>query len=186
MSNPVIDRLRGISSWNTFAHSLVTQYNNRGSLSPRQWEAAERMLAKLDANAEAREAGKKDGIDLSRIKALFETAMKSGLKRPKLRLGRVMLSLASQTSRNPGAVYVKDTDTRDYLGKVMDGTFTPSFAGTQANVGDELVALAKDPLAKVVEHGKLSGHCACCGRELTDPESVDRGVGPVCATRWGL
>jgi hypothetical protein len=25
-----------------------------------------------------------------------------------------------------------------------------------------------------------SGRCGCCGRELTDPESVWRGIGPVC------
>ena len=23
-------------------------------------------------------------------------------------------------------------------------------------------------------------HCGCCGRELTDPESVERGIGPIC------
>lgn len=26
-----------------------------------------------------------------------------------------------------------------------------------------------------------SGHCMACGRELTDAESIERGVGPVCA-----
>jgi hypothetical protein len=25
-----------------------------------------------------------------------------------------------------------------------------------------------------------SGKCGCCGRELTDPESIRRGIGPVC------
>ncbi|NNM34462.1 MAG: hypothetical protein HKO53_15395 [Gemmatimonadetes bacterium] len=25
------------------------------------------------------------------------------------------------------------------------------------------------------------GRCACCGRKLTTPESIDRGIGPVCA-----
>jgi hypothetical protein len=33
------------------------------------------------------------------------------------------------------------------------------------------------PDSVVVYH---SGKCGCCGRELTDPESVRRGIGPVC------
>ena len=27
------------------------------------------------------------------------------------------------------------------------------------------------------------GRCACCGRKLTVPESIDTGIGPVCAGR---
>ena len=33
------------------------------------------------------------------------------------------------------------------------------------------------PDSVVVYH---SGRCGCCGRELTDPESVRCGIGPVC------
>lgn len=29
--------------------------------------------------------------------------------------------------------------------------------------------------------GDESGICALCGRELTDPVSIERGIGPVCA-----
>lgn len=31
--------------------------------------------------------------------------------------------------------------------------------------------------------GHLHGRCVCCGAELSDPESVERGIGPVCAKR---
>lgn len=30
-----------------------------------------------------------------------------------------------------------------------------------------------------------SGECSRCGRELTDPESIARGLGPTCAERAG-
>jgi hypothetical protein len=42
-----------------------------------------------------------------------------------------------------------------------------------------LRALAAEqvPNTVVVYH---SGRCGCCGRELTDPESVRCGIGPVC------
>lgn len=29
------------------------------------------------------------------------------------------------------------------------------------------------------------GKCGCCGRTLTTPESLDRGIGPECAKRFG-
>jgi hypothetical protein len=38
-------------------------------------------------------------------------------------------------------------------------------------------------LEKAAEFGHLHGLCAICGRTLTDPASVERGIGPVCATR---
>lgn len=31
--------------------------------------------------------------------------------------------------------------------------------------------------------GKTHGFCVCCGRLLTDPESVAAGIGPVCAKK---
>lgn len=34
-------------------------------------------------------------------------------------------------------------------------------------------------------YGKLYGVCAICGRTLTNEESIERGIGPVCAERMG-
>lgn len=31
-----------------------------------------------------------------------------------------------------------------------------------------------------------SGHCGRCGRTLTTPESLDRGIGPECANKLGM
>ena len=39
-------------------------------------------------------------------------------------------------------------------------------------------------LDEVGDLGKTFDHCLCCGRRLDDPESVDRGVGPVCARKY--
>ena len=35
-------------------------------------------------------------------------------------------------------------------------------------------------------YGMESGHCGICGRELTAPESIEMGIGPVCAEKIGL
>jgi hypothetical protein len=40
------------------------------------------------------------------------------------------------------------------------------------------------PLDQVGRIGIATGTCLCCGRRLDDPESVDRGIGPVCAARY--
>lgn len=42
-----------------------------------------------------------------------------------------------------------------------------------------------DPLAAAKKYGKLSGRCCSCGRDLTDPVSIENGIGPICATKFG-
>ena len=39
------------------------------------------------------------------------------------------------------------------------------------------------PAALIVRH---SGKCGHCGRELTEPESIDLGIGPICRAKMGL
>lgn len=39
-------------------------------------------------------------------------------------------------------------------------------------------------LEQAQEYGVRSGVCAVCGRELTVTKSIERGIGPVCATRF--
>ena len=36
---------------------------------------------------------------------------------------------------------------------------------------------------QAAELGHLHGRCVLCGAELSDPESVERGIGPVCVKR---
>jgi Family of unknown function (DUF6011) len=45
--------------------------------------------------------------------------------------------------------------------------------------------IAKDPKAAAIRYGKELGYCGICGRELTRKESIARGIGPICATRFG-
>lgn len=39
-------------------------------------------------------------------------------------------------------------------------------------------------LEEVGEMGIAFNHCLICSRRLDDPESVDRGIGPVCAANY--
>ena len=38
-------------------------------------------------------------------------------------------------------------------------------------------------LEEAQQFGRLTGVCCYCGRRLTDPQSIDAGVGPICAKR---
>ncbi len=39
-------------------------------------------------------------------------------------------------------------------------------------------------LAAVSKYGKETGTCLVCGRTLTNPDSIEAGIGPICASRF--
>lgn len=123
-------------------------------------------------------------VDLSPIHTMFEKAQASGLKKLAYRAEGLVLSLAKPTSTNPGAIYVKRRD-GTYLGKVKDRKFV-SFFGVAPADRDALYVIAANPAEAATRYGRMTGECSCCGRELSDPSSVEAGIGPVCATKWGL
>jgi hypothetical protein len=46
--------------------------------------------------------------------------------------------------------------------------------------------IAKLTLAQAAEMGHQTGVCCICGRELTDPNSVAMGIGPICIQKGGF
>jgi hypothetical protein len=41
-------------------------------------------------------------------------------------------------------------------------------------------------LEQAKEYGRETGVCISCGAQLTDPASIEAGIGPICASKWGL
>lgn len=37
---------------------------------------------------------------------------------------------------------------------------------------------------EAARYGQVTGRCACCGRELTNEESIERGIGPICWEKY--
>jgi len=171
-----------------FHADMLASLVKYGSFTERQ-EAAVRNAAAKSAARKAqwaaeraeRDANKAD-IDISRIDTAFTSAVKAGLKFPKLRLDDFTLSLASVNSRNAGSIYVKQDDL--YLGKISDGKFTRS-RDCNADIEARIVAACADPAAAAEAYGKRTGQCSCCGRALTNEESIARAIGPICASKWG-
>jgi predicted RNA-binding Zn-ribbon protein involved in translation (DUF1610 family) len=174
----------------TFHADMLTALVKYGSLTERQ-EAAVRNAAAKSAARKAqwaaekatREAGAAT-LSLAKLRAGFDSASQH-LKRPKLRIADIQFSLRTGTGHNAGCIYVVRVSDDTYLGKITpDDKFITSRDCTSAD-SETVARVAADPAAAATAHGHEFGQCSCCGRELTNPESVSRGIGPICAERWG-
>ena len=181
--------------WSEFARSLGDHLAYRGDLTPNQIIAAESMRAKCEAGKAKRAAEKKAapaGAYPNLARNFLSAAQQ--LKWPKLRIvtetgERIVLSRAGPNSRYPG--HINMTDGRPFGEDTWYGRITPEGAATYSrNITDEakatLAAFEANPDEAIKAQGLRTGECCCCGRELTDPVSIERGIGPICAGRWNI
>jgi len=174
----------------TFHADMLASLRQYGSFTERQ-EAAVRNAAAKSAARKAQWAAEKaqreEGaavLSMAKIREGFANAVRH-LKRPKLRIADVQFSLAPATGRNAGCIYVVRASDDTYLGKItLEDKFLTS-RECSAKDSETVARVAADPAAAATAHGHEYGYCACCNRELTNPESVARGIGPICADRWG-
>lgn len=119
---------------------------------------------------------------LTRILDIFARATKR-LKAPRCHFlvdGEEMtLQLAGETSKNPGHLYVQRKGGQ-YVGKIdPKGTFFP-VRSAPADTRACLEVFADDPMKAAIAYGQATGRCARCDRKLTNPVSVEAGMGPIC------
>ena len=83
-------------------------------------------------------------------------------------------------------VWIKHVNAEKVVGKIDGGVVTMwNRPGVDtAAVRDLLVEFDGAPLQSAMKYGRLSGRCCSCGRDLTDPESVELGIGPVCREKF--
>lgn len=182
----LIDGLRAIASWHSFAASILTGFDKFGSLTDRQADAAYNALRRVEEKRKEREAEKasKSGeVSMAAIEVMFNTAKESGLKRPRFITERLKMELAKATGRNLGAIYVKCDG--EYAGKIQGGQFL-AVRSAPTNILDLVREIAASPIESARKYGRDTGTCSCCGRKLTDPTSVANGIGPICESNWGL
>lgn len=178
----ILPFLEDAARWSEFAQSLLGDYRGYGHLSEKQVDAVRRMIQKVEDRRAADAARKSEEhaeVDLAPIRQMFEAAVASGYKRPTYRAAGLEISRAPDTGRNPGALYVVSAESGEYLGKIL-GT---SYTGKSAT---GLAAIAADPRGEAVRYGQRTGTCSCCGRTLTNHASIEAGIGPICASKWGL
>lgn len=171
-----------------FAIAMRDALQNYGHLTPKQLEASQRCADKAaqwrkDKEAKAIAiAASAPKVDVSKLVSAFDHAALT-LKNPKMHLSGFKITRGKMHSRNPGALYFKSGDL--YLGKVMNGAFHKSRDCTDMQES-EIIAVCNDPKAAAIAYGLKFGICSCCGRELTNPESIANGIGPICAGKFGF
>ena len=171
-----------------FAVSLKAAVLRYGDLTDRQLASAQKCVEgqkTRDADRAAAAVARADAapaVDVGAIEAAIATAVARGVKRPALRVAGLRFSLAPVTGKNAGAVYVKEDGI--YLGKVAGGKLFASRDCSAAQAA-AIVEVAADPKGAAIAHGRLTGQCSICSRELTDPKSIDLGIGPICASNMG-
>lgn len=190
--------LRSAADWSEFAVNMLNAHHKFGEFTEKQEIAIRSMKAKVDARGDREADADLSSGNLEDIFKIFTKAIESGRKRPVLRIavledpndddsdvsGHLKISLAPAGGKNAGHLYVKLDD--DYQGKIdPDGKFF-AIRDAEDGIAEVLVAIADDPLAKAVLYGRKTGNCACCGRELTNQDSIDLGIGPICAEKWGF
>lgn len=192
-TQPVIKAwIEDTRSWNSFADSLGRYAEKNDTLSPKQFAAAERAAvkhaAKADAPVDADEPIAISADALQPILTAFACASASGLKKPKMRFDGFSLTLAPATGKNAGDIYVKRGD--EWVGRIAKtGQYIKPYgvsAETNSIMDAKIAEVADNPMEAAVAYGRLTGNCSCCGRALTDPESVRRAIGPICAKRFGF
>jgi hypothetical protein len=170
----------------SFARSLWQQSHDRG-LSPKQLAWAHKLACDLLQQ----ESQQQDDSEEPQFSGLFEPFMAArakGAKRLTMRFSDAILKL----NKTGDAIWVLSSTEKvegdyglqpKYLGKI-----TPNRLDSRIpdNVKAVLLEAAADPLTAAIRYGKETGSCSCCGKELTNKESIRLGIGPICREKFGL
>lgn len=169
---------------NVFLNSLASQLTSYGRLSEKQIAAYYRGIEARAKAISDREANAPK-VDLTAVEALFSQVMERGLKKPSYRAEGFVITPASATGVNAGALYLKD-EAGAYMGKMRDGKvfLINVFQSSLGEVVHTLQRIAQDPKGTAIAYGRKTGVCCCCGRQLTDEASIAAGIGPICEGRW--
>lgn len=174
-----------------FARAMANEIKTKGWWTDGQLTAIRKCMARDEERKKAREAQAQaapqlTGTGFERMLAAFASAKAAGLKYPKLHVGDFTFALAGDRSKYAGkALFVKHAED-DYCGRIdLDGRWFQAGAAGRKHA-DRIAEICRDPLGAAILHGKQTGRCSCCGRELENEESVRLGIGPICREKWGL
>ena len=135
-------------------------------------------------------------IHTQAIVKLMQTA-KLHVDYPKIKLQQrdfvIQLSVAGERAKYPNSINI--TDGKPYPnskwfgriytnGNVKYSTSIPN--GYIKTIKTAFEQFAENPTAYAKLYSNVTGNCMFCSRELTDPQSVAVGYGPVCAGNFGL
>jgi hypothetical protein len=159
-------------SFNTFAMDLTSKEN----LSDKQ-VAWIHYLATEHLKKELGEEEVETPQFLPLVEKMYAN-VKTNSRKFHIHLPGVSISTVNRGA-NVGCLYVYENN--NYIGKITDkgvakGNFSEDVINLLLDANDNLLQLAKI-------YGHETGRCSVCHRELSDPLSIQMGIGPVCAKR---
>jgi len=171
-----------------FASSMLESISKYGNLTDKQMASVNKCVESDKARQQQFAKQRTEALNNAKevtveaIEVAFNNAKENGIKYPKLNLDTFTFKPASETSKNFGSIYV--TEEGNYLGKVFKGKFLKV---RECNEDQEtrIVEACIDPKASAIAYGKKYGSCSTCGRELTNGKSIELGIGPICADKYG-
>lgn len=160
-----------------FLESVFDFYSRRGFITPKQYYAVCRALRQMAADYH------EIVFDASQVRAAFDAAEAANLGKPAIKIKGYRI-LRDRFA--PSNLAVLDDD-EGFVGKITGDQFAAHKGKLRAGYDySKLEALFADFHAAVKQYGKLTNTCGCCGRHLTDPISVERGIGPICEKHYGF
>lgn len=128
-------------------------------------------------------------VNLKKVVAVMYVAKINGLKRPVVRISHneriFKLNIATDRSRNPGAINVID-GMNTWIGLIEKSGDVKIIRGDKVAALDALQFFADSPEEAALNYARETGACSFCGRELTRDVSIKMGYGPICAEKYCL
>jgi len=165
-------------SYNTFASDLT----RKAKLTEKQiawvhYLATEHLTKELNEENTSDEVRTQFANLVKQMYAKIKTNSRTFKVRPP---GEVMIATVNK-GQNQGALYLYEN--QEYIGKI---TTEGELKLKEQN--EDVINLLKDANENILKLAQLYGHttgvCAICARTLSDPLSVQMGIGPVCAKRF--
>lgn len=174
-----------------FAESLRNYIAKHGDLTEPQRVAAKRCMAraeeraKRDAERHQEAVAKASGVSHDKVKLALLKAKQGGHRRARFR-GMydgvcVEFAMAPADGTNAGSVYVKCDS--QYVGKIVNGAFY-AMGDVRIDWLEAIRVCSEDPEGSAIRYGRETNICSCCSRQLTNPLSVELGIGPVCRANF--
>lgn len=179
-----------------FADKMGQAVEKYGSLTDGQMEAVRRCMVRdrpiVDHGARETDAfnavSRAEAVDASKIVEAIRLGKESGLIWITLRFDGIVIK---EAKKYPGVLYVVHSSKTDqagkklYLGKIAEGKFFPARACTPEDQA-RIILIASDPASAAKVYGNKTNRCCVCDRALTNKQSVEEGIGPICAGRVGF
>lgn len=171
---------------NEFAASLLEREDKNRYMSDAQINWVYKLAQDELDSAKMDEEVEKLSIDASNILAALVEANVKGIKKPVLRLiapdGTKIKVKYMTRGGNAGGAWITSND--ELAGKINDQGEYTNMRGCKL---DEFIAAVNSNVqGAIVEYGRITSSCGCCGLPLTNSVSIALGIGPICLEKYGL